>query len=367
MKGARTLFLLGMILLVLSVIGLAQTGKRKKPLAMPPNHPPTVSLTASVNAITLPCPPHMVSHSQACPTSANTSLLLTAKANDPDGDTLLYTYTVSGGRITGEGSVVSWDLSGLGAGPLTANVEVDDANGGVVTATTTMTIILCSDCVPICVLCPTVSVSCPTEADPNSSAVFTANFAQGTPTISETYKWTISAGTITSGQGTSAITVSTAGLGGQTLTATVEVGGIDPTCSRTASCSTPVKPPIFEVRPFDEYGNIRFADEKARLDNFAIQLQNEPGAFGYIVGYGSCDREGVTRATRAKNYIVNTRGIDGSRVITVDGGCLPELLVHLWDLPAGRKAPINASGLISPCPVCKKKPAPQRRSRPRPF
>ena len=29
---------------------------------------------------------------------------------------------------------------------------------------------------------------------------------------------------------------------------------------------------------FDEYGNIRFNDEKARLDNFAIQLQNEPGA-----------------------------------------------------------------------------------------
>ena len=29
---------------------------------------------------------------------------------------------------------------------------------------------------------------------------------------------------------------------------------------------------------FDEYGNIRFNDEKARLDNYAIQLQNEPGS-----------------------------------------------------------------------------------------
>ena len=29
------------------------------------------------------------------------------------------------------------------------------------------------------------------------------------------------------------------------------------------------------VTPFDEYGDIRFADEKARLDNFAIQLMNQ--------------------------------------------------------------------------------------------
>ena len=55
---------------------------------------------------------------------------------------------------------------------------------------------------------------------------------------SVTYNWTVSAGTITSGQGTSSITVDTAGLGGQTVTATVELGGLDPSCSRTASCST---------------------------------------------------------------------------------------------------------------------------------
>ncbi len=31
---------------------------------------------------------------------------------------------------------------------------------------------------------------------------------------------------------------------------------------------------------FDEYGNIKFNDEKARLDNYAIQLQNQPGVSG---------------------------------------------------------------------------------------
>ena len=61
-----------------------------------------------------------------------------------------------------------------------------------------------------------------------------------------------------------------------------------------------MKAPAPKARKFDEYGNIRFNDEKARLDNFAIQLQNEPTSQGYIIGYGSCDAEGSTRANRAK-------------------------------------------------------------------
>src|SRR5580765_1293569 len=88
--------------------------------------------------------------------------------------------------------------------------------------------------------CPSVSVICQTRSDDGAAATFTANF-RGATRISETYKWKVSAGTITSGQGTSSITVDTTGLGGQVLTATVEVGGVDPACNRTASCSTPVK------------------------------------------------------------------------------------------------------------------------------
>jgi len=180
--------------------------------------------------------------------------------------------------------------------------------------------------------------------------------------VSETYNWTVSAGTITSGQGTSTITVSTAGIGGQTVTATVEVGGVDPTCNRTATCSTPIKTPILPPRKFDEYGNIRFNDEKARLDNFAIQLQNEPTSRGAIVGYGSCDAEGMTRANRAKDYLVNTRGIDASRIDASDGGCLPELKVQLWIIPQGANfSGGDATGMVTPCPDCKKKPATRRR------
>jgi hypothetical protein len=335
--------------------------RNKREPAILPNQPPVVSIAASATTITLPCPPDFHSKSGSCPTAATSSVQLTTTATDPDGDTLLYSYNVTGGRVSGDGASVSWDLSGMGPGTYTATVDVDDGCGCITSSSTSVTIANCADCERNLV-CPTVNVTCPPEADPNSSVTVRATFTQGTPTVSETYNWTVSAGTITSGQGTSTITVSTANVAGGTITATVEVGGVDPSCNRTASCSFPIKTPPTPARKFDEYGNIRFNDEKARLDNFAIQLQNEPTSQGYIIGYGSCDAEGLTRANRAKDYLVNTRGIDGSRLVTTDAGCLPNLQVQLWIVPQGATPPTgDATGVISPCPDCKKKPATRKR------
>jgi hypothetical protein len=332
--------------------------RNKREPSILPNQPPTASLAASTTTITLPCPPG-THGSGACASGASSTVGLTTTASDPDGDTLLYTYTVTGGRITGDGSSVSWDLSGVGPGTYTASVEVDDGCGCITASTTSVTIANCSDCVPD-VVCPNITSSCPDAVEPGTPITFSANVGAGTPPAS-TYNWTVSAGTITSGQGTTSITVSTENLGGQSVTATVEVGGLDPSCGRTTSCTTQIKAPPAGPRKFDEYGNIRFNDEKARLDNFAIQLQNEPTAQGYIIGYGSCDAEGTTRANRAKDYLVNTRGIDAGRLVVVDGGCLPELLVQLWVVPQGATAPTgDATGVVSPCPDCKKKPSRRR-------
>jgi hypothetical protein len=112
---------------------------------------------------------------------------------------------------------------------------------------------------------------------------------------------------------------------------------------------------------YDEYGNIRFNDEKARLDNYAIQLQNAPSSTGVILAYGTCAGEAQARADRAKDYLVNTRGIDASRLTTVDGGCKADLAVELWLVPSGATAPAAAGDTISPCPECKKYKAPRRR------
>jgi hypothetical protein len=316
---------------------------------------PTGSVSASSASITLPCPPETIS--ETCPTTANMVVTLNANFNSPQ--VLVYTWSVTGGKITGEGKSVTWDLTGAQPGTYTATVSVSDGTNPAVTSSTTVTIANCSDChAPPC---PTVNVSCPSDVDVGSPITFTASVTNGPPNV--TYNWSVSAGTITSGQGTSSITVDTTNIGGQTVTATVEVGGLAAACTRTASCSTAVKAPVIKTcEKVDEYGNIKFNDEKARLDAFASRLQTDAGSTGYIIGYGTCEGEGLARANRAKDYLVNTRGIDAGRITTVDGGCRAELLVQLYVCPQGATPPIPMTdGAVTPCPECKKKRTPRTR------
>ena len=74
-----------------------------------PTREPSVSVSASSATITLPCPPG--TSSVSCTASATRSVDLTANATDPDNDTLLYTWSVTGGQLTGEARTVTWDLS----------------------------------------------------------------------------------------------------------------------------------------------------------------------------------------------------------------------------------------------------------------
>ena len=101
--------------------------------------------------------------------------------------------------------------------------------------------------------CPTVLVSCP-DSDSGSTLILNANVA-GDRSIKLTFKWTVSAGKITSGQGTPSISVDMSGAWGQSLTATVEVGGFDKACRREASCSTPIIDHPDKARKLDEYGD----------------------------------------------------------------------------------------------------------------
>jgi len=331
----------------------AWIGRRNARIPPIINGPPSVSgVSASMTSILRPCTPPAVSAS--C-TPTGSEVQLTANASDPDNDQLLYTWSVTGGRLSGEGKTVTWDLTGVANGTYTATVEVNDGNQHTATGSATVTVAECSGCEIPKPPCPTVSVSCPDSVEFNQPITFTASVSGGPEGFTPTYNWSVSAGTISSGQGTSTITVDTAGLGGQPVTATVSLGGADPSCSTTNSCTTNVKPEAPKPRRFDEYGNIRFNDEKARLDNYAIQLQNEPGSTATIITYGTCAGEGQARGERAKQYLVNTRGIEASRITVVDGGCRADLTVQLWVVPTGAEQPtVDTSNVISPCPECKK-------------
>jgi hypothetical protein len=103
-----------------------------------PNQPPTVSLSASSSRVVLPatCPEGQQPNPACTPTA--TTVQLSATATDPDGDTLLYTYSTTGGRVTGDGPNATLDLTGVAPGTYTVTVEVDDGCGCIAFTSTTV-------------------------------------------------------------------------------------------------------------------------------------------------------------------------------------------------------------------------------------
>src|SRR4029077_19563748 len=206
--------------------------------------------------------------------------------------------------------------------------------------------------------CQILSVESSAQADAGTSIVFSAKLNTVVPTPKPEFKWQITAGTIVAGEGTSSITVDTSGLGGQSIEATVSVSGISTLCSTSATQSVAVLSPPPCGMAFDEYGHIRFAYEKARLDNFAVQLFNYKDATGYILAYAgkqTYNSEASERLLRAKNYLVRVRHMDPARIITIDGGYQEEFIVTLIVVPPGVTPPL-ATPTLSPAEIELTKP-----------
>lgn len=98
-----------------------------------------------------------------------------------------------------------------------------------------------------------------------------------------------------------------------------------------------------KTRKFDEYGGLRSScDEGARLDAFAIALQNNPKIKGYIIVYLGKDTlpahsNGLLK--RAEGYLVNNRGILSERVVSINGGFRETRATELWIVAEGDPAP----------------------------
>ncbi|HEY0429565.1 MAG TPA: TIR domain-containing protein [Pyrinomonadaceae bacterium] len=166
----------------------------------------------------------------------NSTVSVNTAATDADGDTLQYQYTVSGGRIVGSGTNVTWDLSSTGEGTYTITVSVDDgycqANCGQ-PLTREVSVKSC-DCVPIqqFLICPR---DFKVRGSPNSVKVgetitFVADVDSKDNNL--TYNWSVSRGEI-EGQGTAVISVlATEEMAGSDIMATVELGGLGSDCEK---------------------------------------------------------------------------------------------------------------------------------------
>ncbi len=86
-----------------------------------PNRPPVISCAPERN-----------------PIIAGERVAINSTASDPDGDPITYSYSASGGQVTGNGPVAQFDSTGLSAGSYTVTGTADDGRGGRASCTATV-------------------------------------------------------------------------------------------------------------------------------------------------------------------------------------------------------------------------------------
>jgi len=219
-------------------------------------------------------------------------------------------------------------------------------------ATFFVVLLLCSARTVVYSQCSIVSLESTVSIEAGTPVVVTANLSSNIPPSSPTFKWNISIGTISSGEGTQTIAIDTAGLAGRTLKVSVEVTGIATPCSTTATRTVNVtEDRIICDLNFDMYGDIKWDDELARIDNFAIALQNSPDSTAQIIAYAGRQtyrNEASERLARVKNYLVRIRGIQPDRITTVDGGHIEEFRLQFWVVPPGASRPTPDTSMQIP-------------------
>jgi hypothetical protein len=299
------------------------------------------SVTLSNTEIVIPCPPGQVSN-QPCPEGSTITVATKASSTDPT-DVLTYNYTVSGGRIVGTGANVTWDLSGVRPGTYTITAGADNGCGVCgTTKTETITVRDCPDCKVPCV-CPTVSVSGGGQVEPGQTMSFTANVSGAAGDVN--YEWTVSNGTISSGQGSPSISVDTTGLAdGTNIEARVNITGSNlcAECHPTASETGGVIRRVVPARLIDEFGKLPDDEVKIRIENLYRELAADPAARGYIINYGT-DKEIANRERQIQKAITFLK-LDPSRVTIVRGGSAapngqPGVWTKVYVVPSGADNP----------------------------
>jgi outer membrane protein OmpA-like peptidoglycan-associated protein len=276
------------------------------------NRPPTASLTADKNSIVQ---------------GSTESVGLHCAANDPDGDSLTYTYTSTGGRVDGSGPEARWAANGAGPGNNTITCHVDDGHGGTAAASVDIGV-TAPPPPPPAPKPPTMSCSVDRSTVMAGERVGVSAAASSPQNFTLSYTWRANAGQVV-GTGSS-VQFDTSGLGPGSYTIT---GRADDGHGQAADCTVNVTvqqpPPPPQASKINECAfkpalSARVDNVCKRvLDDVALRLQNEPKGTVVIVGFAdpkskTAAKLGTSRAQNAATYLTG-KGIDKSR-ITVRSG-----------------------------------------------
>jgi outer membrane protein OmpA-like peptidoglycan-associated protein len=270
-----------------------------------------------------PLPPDNVTASCSAEKSSvmegsNESVAATATATDAYGRPLNYTWTATGGKISGTGPYVRWDSSGAAAGKYSLSARVDNGAGNGASCSTTIAVQ--PKPAPAA---PTMSCTAsPSTVSAGERPTITAvvNDPSGTPI---TYTWQANAGQIV-GNGQS-IQLDTSGLAPGTYTVTGRAeNGVHSACDCSTTVTVQAPAPAPEASKISECSfalNSPRADNvcKRTLDDLAVRLQSDPKAKIVLVGHAepqehAAQKLAAQRAESAKKYLEEKNSVDTSRV-----------------------------------------------------
>jgi hypothetical protein len=251
-----------------------------------------------------------------------------------------YTWTVTGGKITGTGESVSVSTAGLPAGDYTVSGHVSQGvrPGEQASCTAGFRVHAYEP--------PTITCSAnPSTVMPGDPSTITAVgiSPQNRPL---TYSYSASAGQIGSSTGTA--TLNTAGVPPGVVTVTCNVVddlGKQATANATVTITAPPPPVAPQPRTLcsvsferDRKRPVRVDNEaKGCLDEVALTLNRETTSKLVIIGRHSADETPDAAAQRDLNveqYLVEEKGIDPSRIEMRTGGELNRSLDNIL-VPAG--------------------------------
>ena len=307
-----------------------------------------VSLELDRTTIVTGCRGGQVPTAGSCDDSPRTLRVKATISGSAAPDSRLETLVTGGKTVRINASEFDWHLEDVGAGTYTITVSPvskEGEHGSPKTATVAVKQCACGHVDE----CRKVTVSGPSELVTAGEKVeFTAKV---TGQRNATYNWSVSAGTITSGQGTATIMVEPdTSMAGQALTATVDVPNLGGIACESSASETVAFMSVPSAKLVDEFSTARTGCEDvfARLDSFYNELNNDPSSTGAIIVYSEAPSHlsGARRQKQIRNHI-KMRNFDATRFTFLDSPLMKDAKTEFWLVPAGASLPAVKEGIKS--------------------
>jgi hypothetical protein len=223
------------LVFLLLLLALPVLGQQSKSSPAPQkNVPPTVITGVGINknVIVLPCPKGYRSTCGICPSPPDLTLIeVNLRLSKPILADTRIEYSVSGGKLIGDGSRVQWNVEGMKVGRYSLTASLTKGSERWSSKTVSILVDECPDCNGQCE-CPGVSIHGPEKSATAGEVIYFTAEVSGGSQDSVDYTWNVSEGEIISGQGTPSIQVRTfVYMAGTKVTASLYTGGIDPNCN----------------------------------------------------------------------------------------------------------------------------------------